>query len=262
MPPLSACELRVTRFTQASLITKGGRHISRPLPSRPRLRYPRDTSQNQCSPLLANDSCTGGHVITIPIDLFPSSPQFAISFFLLHLRLPSPSSPGLTRVSGLQFMRHSWQRAHKVETPIHSYSFQTHSTMQAISNNVMFALPDFMASANGRKNDSQRPRPLHLSKSFTRVEPPSPERLTRNQRASTIQNGAMPEKVMANVSRENVRPRAQPDAFENHSEEDEDDTETPIEGPGKLPDDFDELPVELASLSDTSVYLELDFGKS
>ena len=72
----------------------------------------------------------------------------------------------------------------------------------------------------------------------------------------------MPEKVMANLSRENARPRAQPDAFENHLEEDEGDTETPIEGSGKLPDDFDELPVELASLSDTSVYLELDFCKS
>ena len=72
----------------------------------------------------------------------------------------------------------------------------------------------------------------------------------------------MTEKVMANVSRENARPRAQQDAFENHSEEDEDDTETPIEGSGKLLDDFDELPVELASLSDTSVYLELDFCNS
>ncbi len=108
--------------------------------------------------------------------------------------------------------------------------------MQAISNNVMFALPDFMASANGKKNDSHRPLQLHLSKSFTRVEPPSPERLTRSQRASTIQNG-----VMANLAREKARPRAQPDAFENHSEEDEDNTETPIERSGKLADDFDEL---------------------
>jgi hypothetical protein len=118
----------------------------------------------------------------------------------------------------------------------------------------MCALPDFMASANARKSDSQRPRPLHVSKSFTRTEPPSPDRLTRNQRASTIQNGVIPEKVMANVSRENTKPRAQPDAFQAHEEEDEDDTGTPIEGPGKLPDNFDELPVELASLSDTSVY--------
>jgi hypothetical protein len=59
---------------------------------------------------------------------------------------------------------------------------------------------------------------------------------------------------MANVSRENMKPRAQPDAFETHEEDDEDDTGTPIEGPGKLPDNFDELPVELASLSDTSVH--------
>ena len=54
-----------------------------------------------------------------------------------------------------------------------------------------------------------------------------------------------------------MKPRAQPDAFETHEEEDEDDTGTPIEGPGKLPDNFDELPVELASLSDTSVHLEV-----
>jgi hypothetical protein len=64
----------------------------------------------------------------------------------------------------------------------------------------------------------------------------------------------IPEKVMANVSRENTKPRAQPDTFQTHEEEDEDDTGTPIEGSGKLPDNFDELPVELASLSDTSVY--------
>jgi hypothetical protein len=133
--------------------------------------------------------------------------------------------------------------------------------MQAISNNRMFALPDFMASANGRKSDSQRPRPLHLSKSFTRVEPPSPDRLTRNQRARTIQNGVIPEKEMANVSRENMKPRAQPDAFESHEEDDEDDTGTPIEGPGKLLENFDELPVELASLSDTLVYLGFDMCK-
>lgn len=129
--------------------------------------------------------------------------------------------------------------------------------MQAIADNRLFSLPHFMASSNGRKSDSQRPPALHLSKSFTRVEPPpSQGRSTRNQRASTIQNGVIPESVMANMSRENQKPRAQPDAFETHSEEDNEDTEdtvTPIDGPGKLPDDFDELPIELASLSDRSV---------
>lgn len=64
---------------------------------------------------------------------------------------------------------------------------------------------------------------------------------------------------MANVSRENTKPRATPDTFESHEEEDEDDTGTPIEGPGKLPDNFDELPVELASLSDTSVQSQARF---
>jgi len=121
--------------------------------------------------------------------------------------------------------------------------------MQAVSNRAMFALPDFMASSNGR-TQRERPRPLHLSKSFTRVEPPSPERLTRNQRASTIQNGVIPESTMADVSRENTKP--QPDAFERTSEDDED-AGTPVEEPGKLPDNFDELPIELASLSDRFV---------
>jgi hypothetical protein len=63
-----------------------------------------------------------------------------------------------------------------------------------------------------------------------------------------------PENVMANVLRENKSPRAQPDAFETHEGDDDEDAGTPIKGPGKLPDDFDELPIELASLSDTSVY--------
>ena len=148
-------------------------------------------------------------------------------------------------------MQLRWQRPHKVKTS--SWNLPTASKIQAIADNSLFSLPHFMASSNGRKSDSQRPPALHLSKSFTRVEsPPSQDRSTRNQRASTIQNGVMPENVMANISRENQKPRAQPDAFETHSEDNED-TGTPIDGPGKLPDDFDELPIELASLSDRSV---------
>lgn len=121
--------------------------------------------------------------------------------------------------------------------------------MQAIADNMLFSLPDFMASSNGRKSDSQRPRPLHLSKSFTRIEPPSPDRLTRSQRASTIQNGVIPDDMTTSLSRENKDPRGLPDAFGAHAEDDDEYTGTPISPPSK-PEDFDELPIELASLSD------------
>ncbi|CZR59258.1 related to VPS9 [Phialocephala subalpina] len=120
---------------------------------------------------------------------------------------------------------------------------------------MVFSLPDFMASPDKKKSDSQRPRPLHLSKSFSRVDPPSPDHSTRVSRASTIQNGVIPEVVMAdktNVVIHNGNAKRQPDAFEKASEEDED-HETADEGSGKLPDDFDELPIELVSLSDSFI---------
>jgi len=124
--------------------------------------------------------------------------------------------------------------------------------MQAITDKMLFTLPDFMASSNDRKSENQRPRPLHLSKSFSRVEPASPDRSTRIQRTSTIQNGVIPEDVMVKPSRENKKPRPQADAFEKSS--DDEDNGTMEEPTGKLPDDFDELPIELVSLSDRSVY--------
>ena len=119
--------------------------------------------------------------------------------------------------------------------------------MSSITDKMMFTLPEFMASSNARK--SERPRPLHLSKSFTRVGPASPDLSTRAQRASTIQNGVMLDGIMANTSRENRKPRTQPDAFEKTPEDDGPGEESS----GKLPDDFDELPIELVSLSDRSV---------
>jgi hypothetical protein len=53
------------------------------------------------SPFLADDSWIGDHVITIPIDLFTSSPQFAISFSCYTFVYPIYYPPGLTRVSGI-----------------------------------------------------------------------------------------------------------------------------------------------------------------
>lgn len=125
--------------------------------------------------------------------------------------------------------------------------------MQAITDKMVFSFPDFMASPDKKKSDQRpRPRPLH-SKSFTRVEPDPPTRVTRS---STIQNGVASDTVMAdrkNVVVQNGKANRQPDAFEKTEEEE--DNETADEGSGKLPDDFDELPIELVSLSDTLVLL-------
>jgi hypothetical protein len=125
--------------------------------------------------------------------------------------------------------------------------------MQAITDKMLFTLPDFMASSNGRKSDNQRPRPLQLSKSFSRIGPASPDLSTRTQRASTIQNGVAPKGAMVNKSSEDRRVPA--DAFEKSSEDSEESGNTEEE-PAKLPDDFDELPIELASLSDRYVFKE------
>jgi hypothetical protein len=124
--------------------------------------------------------------------------------------------------------------------------------MEAITDKMFSALPDFMASSNGRKSDSQRPRALHTAKSFSRLEPASPKRSTRSQRASTIQNGVIQEVVMSDKSNplgENERLGRQQNAFENESD-DEGNEDADEESTGKLPADFDELPIELVSLTD------------
>lgn len=123
--------------------------------------------------------------------------------------------------------------------------------MQAITDKMVFPLPDFMASPEKKKIDQRsRPRPLH-SKSFTRV---GTDHSTRVSRANTLPNGITSETVMAdNVDAvvQNNKAKRQPDAFERTSENE--DNEVADEGSGKLPDDFDELPIELVSLSDRFV---------
>jgi hypothetical protein len=131
--------------------------------------------------------------------------------------------------------------------------------MQAIADNMHFTLPDFMASSNGRKSDNQRPRPLHTSRSFSRIEAASPKPSTRSQRASTIQNGVITEDAMSEVSNDSNKKRGgdQADAFEKSS--DDESPEAADEGNGKLRSDFDELPIELISLTDRSVKISLGF---
>ncbi|KAG4425222.1 hypothetical protein IFR04_001589 [Cadophora malorum] len=127
--------------------------------------------------------------------------------------------------------------------------------MQAITDKMMFTLPDFMASPERKKSDHQRPRPLQLSKSFIKPPPASPDRVTRVQRASTIQNGVASETMMADKSSSangDRRQRTQSDLFEKGGTEEEEDSGS-NETTGKLPDDFDKLPIELVSLSDSFI---------
>ena len=122
--------------------------------------------------------------------------------------------------------------------------------MQAVTDKMLLKLPDFMASSNGRKNESQRPRPIHVSKSFSKLEPASPDHSTRSTRASTIQNGVIPKGVMSDkTSTKDSKAKVQPDAFEKSPVEDGE-PRASNEGTGKLPADFDELPIELVSLTD------------
>ncbi|KAH8598294.1 hypothetical protein B0O99DRAFT_616358 [Bisporella sp. PMI_857] len=108
-----------------------------------------------------------------------------------------------------------------------------------------------MASSNSRKSDNQRlQHSLKSSKSFSKAEPISPARSNRSQRASTIQNELNPKELSdeTNTLKENRMPRMQ---SEKRSED-----RTYLlddEGTGKLPVDFDELPIELISLTDSFV---------
>ncbi len=122
--------------------------------------------------------------------------------------------------------------------------------MRAATDRVLFALPEFMAT-NIKKSDIQRPQQPHVSNSHTRADPPVPERLTRNQRASTIHNGVIPEGAMAEATTSKQggrKSRSPPDAFEKSSEDD--DSGPADEGDSKAAEKEEELPIELASLSD------------
>lgn len=121
--------------------------------------------------------------------------------------------------------------------------------MIAFTDKMAIKLPDFMASSGNKKSDTQRPRTIHASKSFSKLAPASPDPTNRIQRASTIQNGLDSQGAMSDKSQR--LPQKQADAFEKSSEEEEEQGQTG-EASGKLPSDFDELPIELVSLTDRS----------
>lgn len=112
-----------------------------------------------------------------------------------------------------------------------------------------------MASSLSKKSETHRPHPLNVSRSFSRAEPVSQSNASRGQRASTIQNGIIAEGFASdrsNAQAETKIPRMQPDAF-GKSPEGVEYHEFGDVATGKLPADFDQLPIELVSLTDRSV---------
>src|SRR4051812_22503035 len=112
--------------------------------------------------------------------------------------------------------------------------------MQEVTDSIISRFPSFMASTtNARLPDIQR-RPLQSSKSWSRIESEStaiPE-ADNPKEPSTLK-----EKGLVDM---------RPDLFEKSSEDDE--RKAAVEGiAGRLSADFDELPIELVSLTDRLV---------
>ena len=104
-----------------------------------------------------------------------------------------------------------------------------------------------MASSSIKKGE--RPAP---SKDRSHPRAASPSNSSRGQRASTTQNGVKPTGTTLDSTREEKTSKMQRDAFEKSPEEEN--YHSTIDGvSGKLPVDFDQLPIELISLSDRCV---------
>ena len=115
----------------------------------------------------------------------------------------------------------------------------------ALIDKMLFAFPDFMASNDGKTG---RPLAVQVSQSFPKLEAGIPESPPRTSRASTVKNGAVSTAMMdkTNVPKE---ARSKHDVFERSSE-DAVENGFSAETNGKLPIDFDELPIELVGLAD------------
>ena len=105
----------------------------------------------------------------------------------------------------------------------------------------------FMAPA-GVKDVGRRPSPLRLTRSFPRSEGQEVSiTVNRTHRASTIQNGAAPDAVMAARQRGKaavVDNSHEPDTFETSQ------AEVSPAAPPRASVDMEDLPIELVSLTD------------
>ncbi len=93
-----------------------------------------------------------------------------------------------------------------------------------------------------------RPKPLQISKSFSRSGESNPSPSARS-RATTLQEGIVPVLSSPRNAQESDSENAQQgdDVFE-HRAEDETEAVAAVEAAGTFPDGYEELPIELQSL--------------
>ncbi len=113
--------------------------------------------------------------------------------------------------------------------------------------------------------DTRRPRPLHASKSFTRLEPTAQSPLGRS-RASTVE-GAIPEtphSAHVTLSPGSEEKAARRDIFVSRDEDDSGDetVEDSVGSARRQLETFEELPVEIRSLTERYTLLPLHVGEA
>ncbi|KZF22729.1 hypothetical protein L228DRAFT_282816 [Xylona heveae TC161] len=115
-------------------------------------------------------------------------------------------------------------------------------------------LMSVLSAQQQNEQEPRRPRPLHISRSFSRLEPAGPSPLSRT-RATTLHAGTIPEVLSPDKPDGDHRPEKD-DIFvggeSNHHAAVDDDLVSSPTG-SHLPGDGTDLPVELLSLSDRFV---------
>jgi hypothetical protein len=108
-----------------------------------------------------------------------------------------------------------------------------------------------MASTSARKAESPR-RPLHGSKSFSRIEPASAGSSARSSRANTIQSFTIPERSSLEKENgtENIKPSSHQDIFDQSSHAEKKNNDGAEATSTYSPIGIDELPIELKALTD------------
>lgn len=126
---------------------------------------------------------------------------------------------------------------------------------------VYTSVASVVPTSNARSDTdhgSRRPRTLHVSKSFSRLEPSTSSPLLRT-RAGTLQSGSPSKSLNQNkskISAESKFGAAEEDIFEKPDSDDEAkleiDNAATSESPMCSSERFSELPIELISLTDRS----------
>ena len=111
-----------------------------------------------------------------------------------------------------------------------------------------------MSSESPAISRESRPRPLHTSRSFTRMESPPSTASSPRKRANTTQVAgipSIPEARSIDPDTEAFGKDEKKDVFENHEDDENETSEPDTPAPElKLPNTLDELPIEIRSLTE------------